>query len=118
MATSRRMEKINKHIQRTLGEILLEEADLPPDVLVTISRVDTTPNLKSASVYLYVFPETASDDILERLKPQMYDLQGSLNRALDVRPLPRIYLRIDYGAAHADTINKALEKLASTEEDE
>lgn len=109
------MEKINKHIQRTFGEILLEEADLPRDILVTIARVDTTPNLKSATIWLYISPSSREEEILTLLKPQMYELQGALNRLLDFRPLPRIRLKADHGAQHAQTIEQ---KLAELEKDE
>lgn len=108
---SRRIVQINKNIQRILGEILQREADLPVDALVTISRVDTTPNLASATVWLYVFPVERSEEILERLTRQLYDIQGALNRALDQRPLPRIRLRVDYGAEHAENIEKTFRNL-------
>jgi len=108
---SLRMAKINKHLQRTFGEILQREADLPPKVLVTISRVDTTPNLKSSEIWLYINPIEQANAIIERLTPQLYDLQGALNRALDIRPLPRIKLRIDYGAQHAQNIEEIVDQL-------
>ena len=106
-----RMDKLNKHLQRTFGEVLQREADLPPDVLVTISRADTTRNLKSTTMWLYVNPAGRADEVIAKLTPQLYDLQGAFNRMLDLRPLPRVRLRIDYGAEHADTINEALDQL-------
>jgi ribosome-binding factor A len=108
---SQRMAKVNKHIQRTFGEILRREADLPLDVLVTISRVDTTPNLKRTTIWLYINPAERAEQVIEHVTPQLYDLQGAFNRALDLKPLPRVRLRIDYGADHAATIDQALEHL-------
>ncbi|MEX0649541.1 MAG: ribosome-binding factor A [Candidatus Andersenbacteria bacterium] len=105
------MAKVNKHIQRTFGEILHEEADVPADVLVTISRVETTPNLKSATIWLYISPSSKEEEVLEILKPQMYELQGALNRALTIHPLPRLYLKADHGAHHAQTIEQKLVEL-------
>ena len=106
-----RVTKINKHLQRVFGKILQEEADLPADVLVTIARVEAAANLKSATIWLYVNPSSAAQDVLADLKTQMYELQGSLNRALDLQPLPRISLRIDHGAEHTAQINKRLNEL-------
>lgn len=108
---SNRISKINRHLQRTVGDILLKEADLPPDVLVTISRVETAPNLRFSDIWLYVIPEERADETLEILKTQMYDIQGSLNRSLEFRPLPRIRFQYDKGGEHADTINKKLHEL-------
>lgn len=105
------MEKINKHIQRTLGEILQKEADIPADTLVTISRVDTTKNLQSSTVWLYISPSEKEDDVLRHLEGQLYDLQGSLNRIIAMRPLPRIRLKIDKGMANQEAITQALNEL-------
>lgn len=113
---SRRIEKINKHIQRTLGEILQREADLPRDVMVTILRVDTTANLRSTTIYLSVLPEDRGEEIYGTIKSQLYDLQGSLNRAIDIRPLPRIRLVIDYGSAHSAKIDRIVRDLGSEED--
>lgn len=108
---SRRVEQLNKHLQRTFGEVLQREATLPVDSFVTIARVDTTANLKSAIVWLYVQPLTMAEEVLTVLTEQLYDLQGSLNRKLDLRPLPRIRLMIDYGAEHAAKIEATLKNL-------
>jgi len=106
-----RIAKINRHLQRTVGEILLKEADLPLDVLVTISRVETTPNLRFSDIWLYITPSEKAVEILENLKPQMYDIQGSLNRSLQLRPLPRIRFRYDSGAEYAETINNKIHEI-------
>ncbi|MEX1997351.1 MAG: ribosome-binding factor A [Candidatus Andersenbacteria bacterium] len=108
---SRRLQKVNKHLQRTFGEILQREAELPPNVLVTIARVDTSYNLKSATVWLYVYPLEQAEATLAQLTHQLYELQGILNRTLDFRPLPRLLLRIDYGAQHAENIECKLAEI-------
>ncbi len=107
---SDRILKLNKHIQRVFGEVLQEEADVPADVLVTISKVDVRPNLRSATVWLYVYPSDKGEATVDHLQEQIYDLQGALNRELQLRPLPRIILRLDHGIEHAQHIE---EKLAS-----
>lgn len=112
-----RMARINKHIQRVFGNILLEEADLPRDVLVTIARVETTPNLKSATIWLYISPSSKEEEIIERLTPQLYELQGALNRALEMRPMPRIRLQVDHGAIHAQIIEQKLVEIKQDEEE-
>jgi len=108
---SERIAKINKHLQRVFGEILHEQADKPADVMVTISKVETRPNLKGATVWLYVYPLEKGEETLEKIQGQMYDLQGALNRELDMRPLPRLVLRLDHGAEYAESIEKKLASL-------
>lgn len=115
---TKRLEKVNSLIQRLFGEILQREADLPVDVLVTVSAVETVSNLRSATVWLYILPFDAGlgkpqrvEEVFEHIKNQMYDLQGSLNRALSMRPMPRIILKLDHGAEHSQKIEKRLAEL-------
>lgn len=110
------MKKINSLIQQTFGEVLLEVADLPVDTMVTISKVDTASNLQSTTVWLYIFPLELADAVLDRLKPQMYDLQGEFNRRVHLKPLPRITLKLDHGAEHADKIERRLAELEREED--
>ena len=90
---SLRLEKLNKHIQRTFGEVLQQEADISDDVLITVSRVDTSANLQRATVWLSVFPPGRAQYVLNHLTQQMYSLQGAFNRRLDLHPLPRLILK-------------------------
>lgn len=110
---ARRLAQVNKQLQRVVAEILQREADLPGDVMVTVSRVEARPNLRSAVVWLYISPLGQAEDVLDQLKQQAYEIQKLVNRALAMRPIPRISFRIDYGADHADTIARRLEELSS-----
>lgn len=108
---SRRIDRLNKHLQRTFSEILCEEAEVPDDVLVTVANVETAYNLRSATVWLSVFPMERAGAVVEDLNKQLYQLQGSLNRQLKLKILPRVYLKVDYGAQHAENIDRQLNKL-------
>lgn len=108
---SDRISKINRHLQRTIGDILLTEVDIPDGVLVTISHVETTANLRFSDIFLYISPSDKVKETMEKLTPQMYDIQGSLNRSLQFRPLPRIRFKHDAGSEHAATINAKLNEI-------
>lgn len=112
---SRRIEKINSLIQKTLGEVLQHEVDIPLDVLVTISRVEAKPNLQSAAVWLYIQPLGRGEEMLDMLKGSLYDIQGALNRALSMKPLPRITLHLDKGSEHAQHVEKKLAEIKRQE---
>lgn len=102
---------MNKYLQRVMGQIIHEKADVPADVLVTVSRVETTPNLASAEVFLYIYPVAAAESVAKHLRRQLYELQGFLNRIIDTRVVPRIRFTVDYGADHAATIEDRLREL-------
>lgn len=113
---SQRIARVNSLIQRLFGEILQREADIPADALVTVSAVEAARNLRSAKVWLYILPFPMNDpkraeEVLEHLRGQLYQLQGFLNKALAMRPLPRIALHLDHGSAYANSIEKKLGEL-------
>jgi ribosome-binding factor A len=109
---ARKLDKINTQMQRLVGEILHRHADVPPNVLVTISRVATAPNMRGAEVFLYIYPTEQAETVVESLRGQLYELQGFLNRAIDSHAVPRIRFTVDYGAEHADIINQRLRDLS------
>lgn len=108
---SRRLEKMNKQLQRVVGEILQAEVEIPPGVLVTISRVETTANFRSATVWLSVFPSQAADDVMERIKALLYDLQRRVNNTMKMRVTPRLFFRLDHGAEKASDLETVFKKL-------
>lgn len=95
------MEQVNKNIQRVFGAIVAAEADLPGEVLVTVTGVETTRNLYAATVWLSVLPSDQADSVMAELMPQMYHLQGLFNQAVHMKPLPRLNLKIDHGASNS-----------------
>lgn len=96
-----RLRRINRHIQRTLGEIILAEADLPEGVLVTVVGVETAANLQSTTVRLSVLPAERGVSVLAALRTQLYRLQGSFNRQVRLQPRPRLLFTLESGITHA-----------------
>jgi ribosome-binding factor A len=106
-----RIAKVNKEIQRVVGRIMQEEADLPREVLVTVTRAETTKNLRATRVWLSIFPKEQAWEVFSQLKKQMYALQGSFNRAITLQPLPRIIFMEDQEAADAERIERKIKEL-------
>ncbi len=105
---SQRIIKLNKLIRTHLGEIFQRELSLKPGVFVTISKVDTTPDLRYTRVLLSVFPFKDSQYVLKTVGKEKYSLQGALNRKLVTKPLPRLVFQIDSTEEKADEIEKIL----------
>lgn len=102
------MEKVNKELLRVLAQVVSTEADLPADVLVTVTRVVATRNLRAATAWLSVLPADQGTAVLAALQPQLYHLQGSFNRRIAVHPLPRLTLALDPTAAYAASSSPSL----------
>ncbi len=85
-----RIDKVNSLLQHEIGKILLKDFAFSPEILVTITRVDTSSNMIETKVFVSVFPETKSDGIINALNKSVSDIQYQINRTLRMRPIPKI----------------------------
>jgi len=112
---NKRIQRVNQLIKKELGQILLREIEFPRDVLVTITRVETSVDLNQARVFLSCFPENQSDLIFKILNRQIYGIQRILNRRLKMKFIPRIEFREERKTAEAGEIEELLEGLKKEE---
>jgi len=108
---SERIKQINEVIKKELGKIILEEADLPRSIITTITRIDTSKDLRHAKVYISCFPEDKIEDILKQLNNNIYDMQQILNKRLHIRYVPKIAFKQDKELSKAQKVNELLEKI-------
>jgi ribosome-binding factor A len=106
---SRRTEQVESLIQRHLGNAM-QKLELP--FLTTISKVEVTPDLKHAKVWLTILPagEDNEKQVLNILKENAYDLQGELIRQFEMKIIPRVSFKIDHSEEYAAHINELLNK--------
>lgn len=106
-----RIDKINELIKQHIGEIILKELSFKEGVFVTIAKVDTTADLRYTRIFVSIFPERETDYALKTLRAELYQIQGALNRKLDMKPLPRVEFILDTTEAKADEIEKLLKEM-------
>jgi ribosome-binding factor A len=87
---SNRIEKINSLLRDEISKIVLRDFAFSPEILVTVTRVDSSSNLIEAKVYVSVFPDTKADGIVNAMQKSVYDIQYKINRTLRQRPIPKI----------------------------
>lgn len=87
---SLRTEKLNSLIQHHVSEILMREISFKPGLFVSVSKVDTTSDLRYTRIFLSVFPAPEKDYVEATLKKEMYRIQGSLNKKMQIKVLPKI----------------------------
>jgi len=101
-------------IKKELAQIILREINFPKDLLVTVTRVETSANLIQAKIYISVLPINKNSQVLEILNHQIYDLQQKLNKRLKMRPIPRIIFVQEKKTQEAGRIEELLEKIHKT----
>ena len=112
---SDRILKVNQLIKRELGQLLLKEIDFPKNMLVTVTRAETSIDLEEAKIYISIIPGNQNDRVLHILETQVYNLQQKLNKRLRMRPTPRIRFLEEKETGQAGRIEEILEELKKEE---
>ena len=118
MATNR-IGRINEEIQRELADLLRELKD--PRVhktMLSITRVETTPDLRWAKVYVSIFDKEYTNEAIAGLKSSSGYLRRELGRALQLRYTPELQWQADDSITHGAHILDILSKLDIREDDD
>lgn len=113
---SKRIQQINILIKRELGIILAREIEFSADILMTITRVETTSNLMESNIWISIFPENEMKKCLDILNKNIYILQQKLNQRLKMRPIPRIKFLEEKKTIEAGKVEEVLERLKEDKE--
>ena len=105
---SNRMGRINEEIQRELSDLIRTVKDPRVHGLISITRVDTTNDLKTAKIYVSVLEEDKREPMMAALKSAAGFIRRELGRNIIIRYSPELSFvsdRMDamaLGAALAD----------------
>lgn len=107
---SNRIGRINEEIQRELSDLLRNLKDpRVQNTMISITRVETTPDLRYAKVYVSFLETEKAVDALKGLKSASGYLRRELGRALQLRYTPELQWSLDdsitYGARMLELIN-------------
>jgi ribosome-binding factor A len=108
---TRRIQQVNQLIQKELSQIILREIELPPGVLLTLTRVETSVDLDQAKAYISVVPEDYRKTAFQILNQEIYSLQRELNKRLKMKIIPKIEFIEEKETAKAGRIEEVLEEL-------
>ncbi|MBI2057904.1 MAG: 30S ribosome-binding factor RbfA [Candidatus Yanofskybacteria bacterium] len=106
-----RKEKIGDLVRDEVGKILHRELDLDFEALVTVTRVVISEDHNHARVYVSVFPLDVAKEVLENINRNIYFFQQTLNKKLQMRPVPKLFFVLDETEERAAKIEKLVEKV-------
>ena len=121
---SNRIGRINEEIQKELSSLIRNLKDpRVQDTMISITHVETTPDLRWAKVYVSFLQEERAKDALAGLKSAGGYLRRELGRALNLRYTPELNWALDdsitYGAKMMKLINSLeVDKYPEEEKDE
>lgn len=109
--STKRILKVNELLKRELGQLFLKKVEFPRGVLVTITRIDTSPDLREAIVSISTMPNSESKNVQKILNCCVYNLQQEINKKLRMRPIPKIIFREEKRVSQAAKIEELLQKI-------
>ena len=103
-----RIGRINEEIQRELSTLIRSVKDPRVTGMISVTAVDTTPDLKYAKIYISVLDKSDCTQVLKGLKSASGWLRRELGHALNLRYTPELtFVRddsIDQGAHILDLL--------------
>jgi len=106
---SQRIKRVNELLKHEISQLLLREVDFC-DVLVTITEVDTSPDLKHSKIKISALPQEKNELALEIVNKNIFHIQQKLNKKLYMKPIPKIRFEIDKIEIKAQRIEELLSK--------
>lgn len=112
---SKRILRVNQLIKKELGKIIIREIEVPPGIFLTLTRVDCSPDLRQARVYVSVIPDASFRKIFKLLLANVAELQHLLNHRLKMYPVPRVVFLEEEKTKEAAKIEELLEEIEEEE---
>lgn len=106
-----RIEQINELLKNELGNAISREVPMDSG-LITITRVECSPNLQYAAIFISVLPVNLSGTALKSLRQASSSFSGILKKKLRMRSIPKFNWKIDEGERHAAEIDDAIAAIA------
>ena len=99
---SNRIARINEEIQRQISADIrrLKDPRVSGSGMVSVTRVDTTGDLRYANIYVSVLDKSQEKDVLKGLKSAGGFLRRELGSALGLRYTPELIFEADDSIAY------------------
>ena len=113
MANNNKLQRTNDDIRFVLSRLLPQVKDprVQQGDLISITRVDTTGDLRYCKVYVSVLGELDEKEFKRGLKSAAPWLRRELGSSLSLRYTPELIFELDHSIEYGAHINSMIEKL-------
>ena len=116
---SNRIGRINEEIQKELASLIRNLKDpRVQDTMISITRVEATPDLRYAKVYASFLQEDKASEAMKGLKSASGYLRRELGRALQLRYTPELVWEQDDSIVYGAKMLKLINSLEVKSDDE
>lgn len=104
------MHKIERLLQKELGDIFQKQTQAMHGVLVSVSVVRVSPDLSVAKAYLSIFPSDKSKELIEAIRANTKAIRYDLGQRVrtQLRKIPELSFFIDDSLDYIEHIDKLL----------
>ena len=105
-----RSRRVGELIQAEIGRLMILEFQDAASGLVTVTRVEVTPDLMNAHVHLSVFGSADPAAFLERLEARKGHIRKTLASRIKLKYNPALFFSLDTGPEYAERIDQLIEQ--------
>ncbi len=105
-----RIDQINEILKKEIANFISNEIKID-NGMITVLRVDTSPELKNAKAYVSVLPDNFYGTALSKLKKNGSNLNAFLRKKVKIRKIPKISWVIDPTEKEASVIERLLNEI-------
>lgn len=114
--SSRRRQQVGDLIRDEVSEILAMEMKDPRLGMVSVTRVEMSPDLRYATVFASVYgEENEQRETIQALSGASGFIRRLLAPRLRIRHIPALNFRLDHSMEHAEQITRTLDEIRAQE---
>ena len=105
-----RLSKIERLLQKELGELFQRQTQGMHGTLISVSAVKVSPDLGIAKVYLSIFPSEKGKELIETIEKNKRTIRYDLGQRvrLQLRKIPELSFYLDDSLDYIDKIDNLL----------
>ena len=112
-----RIQKINAELQKAISHIIDNDIRDPQiDAIISVTDVDTTPDMSYSRVYITSIGTTPTDEVVNRIKGAAGFIRGKLSHMVKLRITPRLEFMRDTTLENSLKIDNILKNITYTTE--
>lgn len=112
----RRLIQVGEEIRRVISDLLQRELRDPRLGFVTITRVEMSPDLRLAKVFVSVLgSEEEQQDSMAALQHAKGFIRKNIAEQVNLRFTPELAFRLDHSMEHADRVMRLLKDIEEAE---
>ena len=108
---SNRIDKVNDLIRDNISQIINKDLALKQGIFVSITKVDTSRDLRYTKIFVSIFPEKEIDYTMKTFKKELFKIQKLSNQRLHSKILPKITFILDSTGNKITELDKIFDQI-------